>query len=277
MSELNYINETVVPRMPKSVSDEQLFVFVPTGNDTVAGIFKINTRDFNVASLPVLKIVESESLDSSDENYNSNGYIRAGIVKGTSGETIYQTVDPNAVSRAEQKDILGVSRMSQEQKGTAQSNINALLARKSELQTLINQLKSDQGWEVYAQAMNAVVGTAKGLSSLGVTDDSSSSSDKGFSDTLSVNVSTGKIPEKFLSGKISNNSTWNNSSSESLSKSNKLNQDSLALSKFKSGESYAKAAREARKEANEQLIKRLEGQIEIIDKCIDSWGKDLGL
>lgn len=81
MSELNYINETVVPRMPKSVSDEQLFVFVPVGNDIIAGIFKINTNDFDKNSLPVLKIVESESLDSSDENYNANGYIRAGIIK----------------------------------------------------------------------------------------------------------------------------------------------------------------------------------------------------
>ena len=75
------INETVVPRMPKSVSDEQLFVFVPTGSDIIAGIFKINTNDFDKNSLPVLKIVESESLDSSDENYNSNGYVRAGIIK----------------------------------------------------------------------------------------------------------------------------------------------------------------------------------------------------
>ena len=75
------VNETVVPRMPKSVSDEQLFVFVPTGSDIIAGIFKINTNDFDKNSLPVLKIVESESLDSSDENYNSNGYVRAGIIK----------------------------------------------------------------------------------------------------------------------------------------------------------------------------------------------------
>lgn len=81
MSELNYINETVVPRMPKSVSDEQLFVFVPTGSDIIAGIFKINTNDFDKSKLPILKIVESESLDSSDENYNANGYVRAGIIK----------------------------------------------------------------------------------------------------------------------------------------------------------------------------------------------------
>lgn len=81
MSELNYINETVVPRMPKSVSDEQLFVFVPVGNDIIAGIFKINTNDFDKNSLPVLKIVESTTLGSTDENYNSNGYVRAGIIK----------------------------------------------------------------------------------------------------------------------------------------------------------------------------------------------------
>ena len=203
--------------------------------------------------------------------------IRSGVISGTTGETIYGTVDPNAVSRAEQRDILEISKLSQEQKGVAQSNVNALLARKSELQTLINQLKSDQGWEVYTQAMNATVGTAKGLSSLGVTDNSSSSSNKGSSDQLSVNVKTGKVTAAFVSGGISNNANWNKSSAEALSKSNSLNQDALALSKFKTGEEYAKASREAKKAANEQLIKRLEGQIEIIDKCIDSWGKDLGL
>ena len=203
--------------------------------------------------------------------------IRSGVISGTTGETIYGTVDPNAVSRAEQRDILEINKMSQEQKGVAQSNINALLARKSELQTLITQLKSDQGWEVYTQAMNAIVGTAKGLNSLGVTDASNSSSNKGFSDTLSADVKTGKVTAAFVSGGISNNSSWNNSSAKSLSKSNSLSQDALALSKFKSAEGYAKATREAKKAANEQLIKRLEGQIEIIDKCIDSWGKDLGL
>ena len=203
--------------------------------------------------------------------------IRSGVISGTTARTIYETVNTNAVGRAEQKDVLEISKLSQEQKGIAQSNVNALLARKSELQTLITQLRSDQGWEVYTQAMNAVVGTAKGLSSLGVTDASNSSSNKGFSDTLSANVSTGSVTKAFVSGGISNNSSWNNSSAKALSKSNSLNQDALALSKFRSGEDYAKATREAKKAANEQLIKRLEGQIEIIDKCIDSWGKDLGL
>lgn len=75
MSELNYINETVVPRMPKSVSDEQLFVFVPVGNDTVAGIFKINTRDFDTSKLPVLTIKQDNTVTE-----NGTGFVRGGAV-----------------------------------------------------------------------------------------------------------------------------------------------------------------------------------------------------
>ena len=75
MSELNYINETVVPRMPKSVSDEQLFVFVPVGNDTVAGIFKINTKDFDNSKLPVLTIKQDDTITE-----NGIGFVRGGAV-----------------------------------------------------------------------------------------------------------------------------------------------------------------------------------------------------
>lgn len=75
MSELNYINETVVPRMPKSVSDEQLFVFVPTGNDIIAGIFKINTNDFDRSKLPVLTIKQDNAVTE-----NGTGFVRGGAV-----------------------------------------------------------------------------------------------------------------------------------------------------------------------------------------------------
>lgn len=75
MSELNYINETVVPRMPKSVSDEQLFVFVPVGNDIIAGIFKIDANDFDVASLPVLTIKKDDTVTE-----NGIGFVRGGAV-----------------------------------------------------------------------------------------------------------------------------------------------------------------------------------------------------
>lgn len=75
MSELNYINETVVPRMPKSVSDEQLFVFVPVGNDIIAGIFKIDANDFDKSKLPVLTIKQDEAVTQ-----NGSGFVRGGAV-----------------------------------------------------------------------------------------------------------------------------------------------------------------------------------------------------
>lgn len=75
MSELNYINETVVPRMPKSVSDEQLFVFVPVGSDIIAGIFKINTNDFDNSKLPVLTIKQDEAVTQ-----DGTGFVRGGAV-----------------------------------------------------------------------------------------------------------------------------------------------------------------------------------------------------
>lgn len=75
MSELNYINETVVPRMPKSVSDEQLFVFVPVGNDIIAGIFKIDANDFDKSKLPVLTINQDEVVTQ-----NGAGFVRGGAV-----------------------------------------------------------------------------------------------------------------------------------------------------------------------------------------------------
>lgn len=75
MNELNYINETVVPRMPKSVSDEQLFVFVPVGNDIIAGIFKIDANDFDKSKLPVLTIKQDEVVTQ-----NGTGFVRGGAV-----------------------------------------------------------------------------------------------------------------------------------------------------------------------------------------------------
>ena len=89
MSELNYINETVVPRMPKSVSDEQLFVFVPVGNDVIAGIFKIDSNDFDKSKLPVLTIKQ-------DEVVTQNG---AGFVRGRAVYSFVKTAESGLQSQ----------------------------------------------------------------------------------------------------------------------------------------------------------------------------------
>ena len=210
--------------------------------------------------------------------------LKTGGIQGTTAAAINENVSDTADKTREmdmEKRTLEIKKLNQDQKNTAQNNLNALIARKSELQALITKLKSDQGWGSYVEAMNAVVGTAKGLETVGATSSSSSSdsSNKGSSNTLGGNIGTGSVPSAFVSANIGDSQTWSSSSASSNSRNagSSLNKDSLALSKFKDAEGYAKAGKEAQKEANKQLISQLEDQIKVIDKCIASWGKDLGV
>lgn len=203
--------------------------------------------------------------------------LRTGGAAGTSAKNVYENTDDTAVSNAKKMDILEVSKLEQDQKTVAQSNLNALLQRKTELQTLINKLESDQGWNSYVEAMNAVVGTARGLESIGAASNSSTQSNNGFANTLSGSVGTGGIPAAFVSANISDSATWNNSSASSSGSSSSLNKDAFALAKYGSGEAYAKAGKEAQVKANKNLISELQNQIKIIDACINAWGKDLGV
>lgn len=203
--------------------------------------------------------------------------LRTGGVVGTSSKNVYENTDDKAVENAKKRDILEVSKLEQDQKTVAQGNLNALLQRKTELQTLINKLESDQGWGSYVEAMNAVVGTARGLETLGAAYNSSTQSNDGFANTLSGSVETGSVPAAFVKVNISDSATWNNSIASSSGSSSSLNKDAFALAKYGSAESYAKAGKEAHVKANKNLISELQNQIQIIDTCIDAWGKDLGV
>lgn len=203
--------------------------------------------------------------------------LRTGGVGGTTAQNVYENTDDKAVENAKKKDILEVGKLEQEQKTVAQGNLNALLQRKTELQTLIAKLESDQGWGSYVEAMNAVVGTARGLESIGAATTSSTQSTEGFADTLNVSVGTGGIPAAFVDANLSNSTTWNNSSASSAGSSSSLNKDAFALARYGTGEAYAKAGKDAQVKANKDLINKLQNQIKIIDACIDAWGKDLGV
>jgi hypothetical protein len=203
--------------------------------------------------------------------------LRTGGVEGTSAQTVYENTDDTAVENAKKKDILEVSKLEQEQRTVAQSNLNALLQRKTEIQALINRLESDQGWSSYVEAMNAVVGTARGLETIGVATSENTQSTNGFANTLSGNVGTGGIPSKFVSANISDSATWNNSNATSRGNNSSLNKDALALAKYGTAEAYAKAGKDAQVNANKNLINELKNQIKIIDACINAWGKDLGV
>lgn len=210
--------------------------------------------------------------------------LKTGGIQGTTATALNENVSDTSDKTREmdmEKKTLEIKKLNQDQKNTAQNNLNALITRKSELQALISKLKSDQGWGSYVEAMNAVVGTAKGLETVGATSStaSSDSSNKSSTNTLSGTIGTGSVPSAFVSASIGDSQTWNSGSTSSSSRNagSSLNKDSLALSKFKDAEGYAKAGKEAQMEANKQLISQLEDQIKVIDNCIASWGKDLGI
>lgn len=206
--------------------------------------------------------------------------LKTDIIRGTTAAALNENVSDTADKTREmdmEKRTLEVSKLEQDQKTVAQSNLNALLQRKTELQTLINKLESDQGWNSYVEAMNAVVGTARGLETIGAASNSSTQSNNGFANTLSGSVGTGGIPAAFVSANISDSATWNNSSASSSGSSSSLNKDAFALAKYGSAESYAKAGKDAQVKANKNLISELQNQIKIIDACINAWGKDLSV
>ena len=145
MSELNYINETVVPRMPKSVSDEQLFVFVPVGNDIVAGIFKINTNDFDKSKLPVLTIKQDEAVTQ-----NGAGFVRGGAVY-TFVETEIDKVNKAKQDKNLSKSIAGETTVEGAltnlagRMNTAEDNVTDLKGRMLTAEGNINTLKTTVG------------------------------------------------------------------------------------------------------------------------------------
>lgn len=145
MSELNYINETVVPRMPKSVSDEQLFVFVPVGNDTVAGIFKINTRDFDVTSLPVLTIKQDNTVTE-----NGLGFVRGGAVYSFVKDEVgyLNNIKQNknlSESIAGETTVEGALTNLAGRMNTAEGNVTNLKGRMNTAEGNINTLKTVVG------------------------------------------------------------------------------------------------------------------------------------
>lgn len=145
MSELNYINETVVPRMPKSVSDEQLFVFVPTGSDIIAGIFKIDANDFDKSKLPVLTIKQDEVVTQ-----NGAGFVRGGavytFVKTEVGYLNNIKQDKNlSESIAGETTVEGALTNLASRMNTAEGNVTNLKDRMFTAEGNINTLKTTVG------------------------------------------------------------------------------------------------------------------------------------
>ncbi len=266
-------------------SDTSVYDPITTEMDKERDLMREETSSFDAKTMNAKKWSEMSQTEKEDwmKMANQNGVdmetlltqiqdLGGNIEKNTQYiENLYKQQQDETT-----KGAIEVSQMNQQMKATATSNLAALQQRRVELEQLKANLAGND-WDAYAKAMNAYVGTSKGLQSVGAVNTTQSQDGKSFTDSLSTDVGTGKIPSAFVRGGVSNNSTWANSSSSSTSNTGSLSTDALAYSRFPNGEKYAMATMEEKNAANEELRKSIDNQIAIIDKCIESWSKDLGL
>lgn len=152
---------------------------------------------------------------------------------------------------------------------TVQSNINQLEARKTELQSMVNQLSGNEAnWNAYATAMNSYMGTVRGLEDIGVVTTDSKTKEKSYTGSLNQKVGASI---KMVKADISQNNTWTNGSTEANSNSNTLSKDAQALARLPDAEKYASASFEERKNANDDLIAKLNETIKGLDEAIAGW------
>lgn len=159
MSELNYINETVVPRMPKSVSDEQLFVFVPVGNDIIAGIFKIDANDFDKSKLPVLTIKQDEAVTQNGAGFVRGGAVYSFVKTAESGlQSQINDLNTNKQDKTDNnlntthKNVVGAIN---EVKGTADSALSKANSNENYIKTVENIANSARNEAAEAKATAA--------------------------------------------------------------------------------------------------------------------------
>lgn len=64
----------VTPIIPKAVADEQILVFVPVGQTSLAGILKPSPNDFSVDTEGLITILDGEIVE------NGTNYVRSGVI-----------------------------------------------------------------------------------------------------------------------------------------------------------------------------------------------------
>ena len=72
--EYNFLEMQVTPIIPKAVADEQILVFVPVGQNTLAGILKPSSGDFTVGIDGLMTIFDGEIVE------NGKNFVRSGKI-----------------------------------------------------------------------------------------------------------------------------------------------------------------------------------------------------
>ena len=174
------------------------------------------------------------------------------------------------------KSILEIRSLSIEQRTMLQNNINALRAQVVTLRERAAALRTDDAsYDTYSKAINAYVGTARGLQQTGDISNVQQVINNAFSVEANQNVGTSGISEWFVEGEVNLNNQFSHDRTKTEGNTSTLSEDALALSEYKDAKQYAQTSKEKTKESNNALADKLDYMADKIEKNIDGWEEEL--
>lgn len=226
--EYNFLEMQVTPIIPKAVADEQILVFVPVGQTSLAGILKPSPNDFSVGIDGLMTIVSGEIEE------NSTKYVRSGKIYTALAERDakinklqedVKTLDSNKQDKAININGIGAKTVEgalAEIKGNANKNAQDISALNTTVENISNvQLpamnESITGVRRIAERAQSTANTAIGNSSnaLSTAQNAASTATKASEDVAALNTTVDEHTDDIadlmtkdgeLEGKIKTNS-----------------------------------------------------------------------
>ena len=174
------------------------------------------------------------------------------------------------------KSILEIRSLSIEQKTMLQNNINTLRAQVVTLRSQAAALRTDDAaYDTYTKAINAYVGTARGLQQTGDISNVQQVINNAFSVEANQKAGVSGIGKWFVEGEINLNNQFSHDRTKTEGNTSTLSEDALALSEYKDAKQYAQASKEKTKESNNAWADKLDYMADEIEKNIDGWEEEL--
>ena len=170
--------------------------------------------------------------------------------------------DTKALAMAEE-GINATKAEARAEREAVQARIETLRATKTELQTQIASLQSNMGTENYTKAMEAVLGSVKGIYSegSGAQENTSKQEDFGYKVNVDANGNILGIVRLGADGGVSGG----NSKSAGAAASQSSNIDVFSFERVPAAEEFAKQSRDQQIKACQELVKQLKNMVKDID------------
>ena len=226
--EYNFLEMQVTPVIPKAVADEQILVFVPVGQNSLAGILKPSSGDFIVGIDGLMTVFDGEIVE------NGKNFVRSGKIydalaerdtKITNLETKVTNLENNKQDKAININGIGAKTVEgalAEIKGNAVKNAQDISGLNTTVGNISNSQLPDMNTRIdaaknAADAAQSTADTAVGnaATALSTAQAAASSADKANNDISALQTTVGEhtddiadlvTKDSVLEGKVKTNS-----------------------------------------------------------------------